>query len=62
MAKEKSGKGGALQIPGTQKADISKKILGAGFGILVLCIVMGLLDFLSESSDGRSGVASWCCA
>ena len=57
MAKQKAGKEGALEIPGMQKKDISKKILGAGAGIMALCIVLGLLDMMSESSEGRSGVS-----
>ena len=61
MAEKKSGKGGALEIPGMQKADLSKKILGAGAGIMTLCIVLGLLDMMYESSvtptGGGSGVS-----
>jgi flagellar protein FlaJ len=58
MASKKGEKGGALEIPGAQKADISKRILGAGAGIMVLCIVLGILDFMYESSEGSAGGAS----
>jgi flagellar protein FlaJ len=55
MAEKKSGKGGAMEIPGAEKKDYSKMILGIGAGLLMLCIFLALLDFLNQSSDGKSG-------
>lgn len=56
----KKPKGGALEIPGMQKADMSKRILGISAGLMGLCIVLGLLDMLYESSAtnpaGATGV------
>jgi len=58
MASTKAPKGGALEIPGMQKKDISKKILGISAGLMALCIVLGLLDMMYESSATNPGGAS----
>ena len=61
MASKKEQKGGALEIPGMQKADLSKKLLGIGAGLMALCIVLGILDLLyelsAESAGGATGVS-----
>lgn len=52
----KTQKGGALIIPGAERTDKSKRILAISAGIMALLVVLGILDGLSESSGGKSGL------
>lgn len=46
MPKTKTQKGGALIIPGSEKVDRSKQILGVSFGVFVFTILLALLDYM----------------
>lgn len=46
MPKPKTQKGGALIIPGSEKVDRSKQILGISVGVFVFTILLALLDYM----------------
>lgn len=46
MAKVKTEKGGALIIPGAEKADRSKQILGVSAGIMAFMVLLAVLDYM----------------
>ena len=46
MPKVKAQKGGALVIPGSEKVDRSKQILGVSAGLMIFMVLLALLDYM----------------